>query len=216
MTTAPASRAPASSKERRRRLRDRLTVANVLATIIGTFIAAVGGTVAIVKEFFPGGSSVVAGQVQQIAVQQDYYYGEYLAFYDTTAPPHRLPTSPATLGILVTVQASVSGAASNHHYGAYIQILSPQTMVELPLDTTVWVCNAITPSAQSYGFAIRCWIGEPQARRRTFDVRATLEAGSSFVSSDFDYAVPNPLAVLTVGGFVTPATVPEASLPPPG
>jgi hypothetical protein len=155
---------------------DKLTNRTAWIGLITAVIGLLGGSglfALLHNTIWPPAPSVVGAHIQKITVQQGFTLQQWDNMFGP--PTRRLPPQQNRLGMLVEVQALVTGSAANRIYSAELTPVDPTSLVPLtdvppPLPT----CTEAVPGAPRYGFVLRCWISAPTVPDQRFRILATL------------------------------------------
>ena len=198
----PSKKAPSSQAGPK--WNERISGTTAVVTLIGSILAAIISSVTIYHYVFEPRAELSA-DIERVTVQQDVTFGHYEEISGAIGnPPSALVPPRNTQGILVQVQAQLSGYGP-HIYSGDLTLLSAKTHVQLTdLTSRIYVCTQAVPSAVTYGFVLQCWTGEPMSRQR-FIVRTRLYDSGLNVSKSKGYVPVNPryLAVLDAGVFTS-------------
>lgn len=183
------------------------SVVNLIFITLSAIVVAAGIGAAIDHFFLPAHQppAQLTAEIETATVQQNVTWGDYLLETGLESPPS--PPSSDTLGILVQIEAKLSGY-ENHLYSGDVTLLNPKTQVPLTgltFRNQANICTGAVPSAEQYSFILECWIGEPRSGQ-SFLVRSRLYYTGLTVPNGRPGYVPvngQFLAVLDTGVFTS-------------
>lgn len=208
-TSAKSVKSPGKTSQKwKERISGTTSVVNLIYITLAAIIAASAIAYTVSHYFFPAHQppAQLSAEIDDVTVQQNVTWSYYLSEsggMDT--PPQSLSPPPNTPGILVQIEAKLSGY-EGYIYSGDLMLLNPKTQVALTdLTFRGSACKEVAPSAVQYGFVLECWIGEPIVRQ-DFLVRSRLDySGMKEVNGPGSYMAVHPqyIALLDTGVFTS-------------